>query len=92
MSEYIEIEVEFSDDDDVLFVATNLKLSAEASETYDSLEAMEEGSPIAQAMSVIQGIVHLGIEGSEMVVRRDPKAPWHVIVADISAVLKDFFL
>lgn len=92
MSEYIEIETELSDDGEEMFFYTNLTLAEGAAEQYDSPAAMEEGSPVAQALAVIEGIARLEIEGSEMAVIREPNAPWHVIVADVSAALKDFFL
>jgi hypothetical protein len=92
MSEYIEIETEFGDDGRSLFVTTNLSLTDGTIETYASLEEMAEGSPLAQAMSVIDGIEHLTINGRTMTLIRDPEAPWHHLVADISAALKDFFL
>jgi phosphatidylserine/phosphatidylglycerophosphate/cardiolipin synthase-like enzyme len=92
MSEYIEIETEFGDDGRSLFVTTNLSLTDGTIETYASLEEMAEGSPLAQALSVIDGIEHLTINGRAMTLIRDPEAPWHHLVADISAALKDFFL
>lgn len=92
MSEYIEIETEVSDDVNVMYFHTNLQLSEEAMEEYDSVGAMEEGSPIAQALSVIQGIARLQISENDMTICRDPAAPWHAIVGDVSAVLRDFFL
>ncbi len=92
MSEYIEIETEFGDDGRSLFVTTNLSLTDGTIENYASLEEMAEGSPLAQALSVIDGIEHLTINGRTMTLIRDPEAPWHHLVADISAALKDFFL
>lgn len=92
MSEYIEIETELSDDDSVLIVYTNLRLNDGEVEQYHSSAELEEGSPVAQALAVIEGIRFLQIEGSDLTVRRDPDAPWHVIISDISAALKDFFL
>ena len=92
MSEYIEIETEMSDDGARMYFYTNLKLAVEGIETYDSAEAMEEGSPLAQTLAVIEGIVHLRLEGNTMVITREPEAAWHTIVADVSAALKDFFL
>ena len=92
MSEYIEIETEFGDDGRSLFVTTNLSLTLGAIETYDSLAEMEEGSPLAQAMSVINGINHLTIHEHTLTLVREPDAPWHHLVADLTAVLKDFFL
>ncbi len=92
MSEYIEIETEESDDGNVMHFYTNLKLAEEGVETYDSVTAMEEGSAIAQALSVIEGILYLRIEEGEMSITRDAMTPWHAIVGDVSAILKDFFL
>ncbi|MCB8927057.1 MAG: NifU N-terminal domain-containing protein [Ardenticatenaceae bacterium] len=92
MSEYIEIETEISDDDSTLAVYTNLRLNDGNVETYHSSEELEEGSPVAQALAVIEGITYLQIEGSDLSVQRDPDTPWHVIISDISAALKDFFL
>jgi hypothetical protein len=92
MSEYIEIETERSDDGHVMYFYTNLRLTEDGGESYESVEMMEEGSPIAQALSLVEGIVHLRIEDSELVITRDPEVPWHAIVADVSAVIKDFFL
>lgn len=91
MSEYIEIETEIGDDGTIYFY-TNLKLAEEGPETYASTAAMEEGSPVAQALSVIEGIDHVHIEDDEMVITPQPGAALHTIVADVAAALKDFFL
>ena len=92
MSEYIEIETELSDDGEEMYISTNLTLAEDEAEVYESAAAMEEGSPVAQALAMIEGIVQLRLEGGDMVITRDPDAPWHAMVADISAALKDFFL
>jgi hypothetical protein len=92
MSEYIEIETETTEDPDRLLLVTNLSLSGEEDEVYSSVAAMEEGTPLAQALAYIAGIRHVQISGSELVVTRDPDMPWHVLVADLSAAIKDFFL
>jgi len=92
MSEYIEIETELSDDNSTLIVYTNLLLNEGEVEQYHSQEELEEGSPVAQALAVIEGIRFLQIEGSDLTVQRDPNTPWHSIISDISAALKDFFL
>lgn len=93
MSEYIEIETELSDDGHSMYFYTNLALTEENTvEEYNGRSQMEEGSPVAQALSVIEGITHLRLEGSDMTVTCEPGAPWHAIVADITAALKDFFL
>ncbi len=92
MSEYIEIEAEMSDDPAVITFYTNLTLAEEGVEEYDSTEAMEEGSPVAQALAYVEGIRRLRLDGREMTVTRDLDAPQHIIVAEVSAALKDFFL
>jgi hypothetical protein len=92
MSEYIEIETEVSDDGRVMYFRTNLKVTDAGMEEYESAEAMAEGSPVAQALSFIEGITHLRLEGNDLSVARDPDIPWYTIVADVSAALKDFFL
>ena len=92
MSEYIEIETELSDDPAVIYFYTNLALAEEGAEAYESAEAMAEGSPVAQALAYVDGIRHLRLDGREMTVTRDLDTPQHIIVAEISAALKDFFL
>lgn len=92
MSEYIEIETELSDGGGEMYFYTNLTLADGEAEQYDSPTAMEEGSPVAQALAIIEGIARLQIDGQEMIITRESDAPWHVIVADVSAALKDFFL
>ena len=92
MSEYIEIESEISDDGTRIFVYTNLLLAEEDFEEYNSREALEEGSPIAQALAMIDGIVDLRIEDSDLVITREPDVEWYLVVEDVSTALKDFFL
>jgi hypothetical protein len=92
MSEYIEIESELNDDGSVMYVYTNLTLSDEAKEQYSSPEEMAEGSPIAQALAVIDGLASLHIENSDMSITRRLEVEWHMIINDVAAVIKDFFL
>ena len=93
MSEYFEFETETSEDDTQMSVYTNLILAEQdETEDYDSLSSMEEGSPVAQALSVIEGITALRIEDQDLHITRDPDAEWYSIVTDVTAVLKDFFL
>ena len=91
MSEYIEIETEIGDDGR-LYISTNLPLSEGGPETYDSVEAMEEGSPVAQALSVVEGIRLLHISHNDLIIEAEAEIGTHVIVAEVTAVLKDFFL
>ena len=90
MSEYIEIETEIGENGRI-YITTNLPLS-QTVEAYDSLEAMEEGTPVAQALSVVEGIAYLQIDGSDLTITPDADTAVHMIVNDVTAVLKDFFL
>jgi hypothetical protein len=92
MSEYIEIETELNDDGQEMYFYTNLTLAVGDAERYDSPAAMEEGSPVALALALLEGIAQLQIADKGMIITREPDYPWHVIVADVSAALKDFFL
>jgi hypothetical protein len=92
MSEYIEIETELSNDGRTLTVYTNLRLNDGETEQYHSSEELEEGSPVAQALAVIEEICYLQIQGSDLIVQCNPDVAWHIIISDISAALKDFFL
>ena len=92
MSEYIEIETEVSDDGKRIFVYTNLRLAEGEVEDYSSRESLDEGSPVAQALAMIDGIAQLRIEDSDLTITREPDVEWTIIVEDLSAALKDFFL
>ena len=92
MSEYIEIDAELDDDGAIVF-ATNLSLTAEGrEEQYDSAVALEEGSPVAQALAVVPGIAALTMRGGQIILTPAPDADFHSLVADVTAVLKEFFL
>ena len=92
MSEYIEIETEASDDGKRIIVYTNLRLAEGDIEDYNSRESLEEGSPVAQSLALIDGIARLRIEDSDLIITREPGVEWHTIVKNVSAALKDFFL
>ncbi len=92
MSEYIEIESESIEDPAGVLIHTNLTLAPEGVETYPTAPAMEEGSPLAQMLSTIAGLESLTIDGNQIIATHDPDLPRHIIIADISAVIKEFFL
>lgn len=92
MSEYIEIESESTDDPNVMLLRTNLILAVGGTERYDSVSAMEEGSAVAQALAMVDGIVSLQLKTHDLKVEIDPSTPWHIVEAEIIASLKDFFL
>ena len=93
MSEYIEIEAELDEEDNTLIhFYTNLPLAPEQVEQYLSVEAMAEGSAVAQAIAAVEGILTLELSGSTILIRREEEMPEYTIIADVSAILKDFFL
>ena len=92
MSEYIEIDSEISDDGQRIHIYTNVTLADHEEEMYESVAAMEEGSPLAQALAVIGEIAQLSLSGEEMTIVCAPDADWHAIIGDVSAAIRDFFL
>lgn len=92
MSEYIEIQTEILESADTIRFRTNLRLAPEGREEYGSGVEMEEGSPVAQLLSGVEGIVACSLDGGEIVIRRDPETEWHNLVAEVAAALKEFFL
>ncbi len=92
MSEYIEIDAELSDDG-AIWLHTNLKLTAAGDEeAYDSRAEMETGSPVAQALAVVEGIAGLTMRDGEIALTVEDDADWHAVIADATAALKEFFL
>jgi len=92
MSEYIEFEVEMMDDPAVMTITTNLTLVEDEVEYYPSSADMAEGSAVAQVIAYVDGIQQLKIERNSLTVWRYPDVPWHYIVNDITAAVKEFFL
>jgi hypothetical protein len=92
MSEYIEFEVEMMDDPAFVTITTNLTLAEDEAEYYFSLAEMAEGSAVAQIIAYVEGIQQLKIERNRLTVWREPDAPWHHIVTDITAAVKEYFL
>jgi hypothetical protein len=92
MSEYIEIEIEMTDDPAVMTITTNLTLVEDEVEYYSSSAEMSEGSAVAQVMAYVDGIQQLKIERNSLTVWPEPDVPWHHIVTDITTAIKEFFL
>lgn len=92
MSEYVTVESRPTDDPDVLEIATNQPLTEDEAEIYDSPEAGDEGSPLAQTLFGVEGIWALTITPSSLLITRDPDAPWEDIVDEVRDALRDFFL
>lgn len=92
MSEYIEVQAEYTEDDTIMVLRTNLQLAEEDPEEYLSIEEMEEGSALAQVMAPVEGLLRLRIEAHHLTIWRDPEVPWHLIISEITVALKEFFL
>ncbi len=92
MSEYIEIKTEILETPHTIRFMTNLPLAREGVELYEDAAAMEEGSPVAQLLSGVDGITYCRLDGGEITLRRDPETEWHNLVADVAAALKEFYL
>lgn len=92
MSEYIDIHVDYEDDPDLARLTTNLDLAPDGPEAYADRAVGDEGSPLAQYLFGIEGLAALEIDGSTLLVRREPDAEWHALIDEIGAALKEFFL
>ncbi len=94
MSEYIEIETEVDEDDlNLIHFFTNLPLTSEAEEeSYKSVEEMLEGSAVAQALAGVDGILTMTLDGGDMSILKEDEIDEYALIANVSAVIKDFFL
>lgn len=92
MSEYISLEAEPTGQPSTVLIRTNLMLAPDGLEVYADLEAGEEGSPLAQTLFAIDGVLALTIDGSDLLIRHEDDLQLFVLVDEVDAALKDFFL
>lgn len=93
MSEYVEIFPESTADPDVMRLVSNLNLTPDGeAEIYASPEEGDEGSTLAQTLFGIPGLAALTLDGSELLVTRQPGVEWHDLIEDITDALRDFYL
>ncbi len=94
MSEYIKVTPESTEQPDKMLLRTNLALlgDTEEEETYLSTFEMEEGSVLAQMIAPIDGICRLDIRDKYLIIWKEENASWHLILSDVTAALKEFFL
>jgi hypothetical protein len=93
MSEYFTFETRATDDPDQMVILTNQPLAPDGDETYDSYEAGDEGSPIAQMLfNAVSGIRTLDLSEGTLTITRDSDVSWEEIVDDVRDALRDFFL
>ena len=92
MSEYVTVEVEFSDDSDTAELYVNQSLSDDE-EYYGSPAAGDLGSPIAQMLfSAVDGIHSLTISQDCLTIKKVAEYPWEAIIDDVRDALRDWFL
>ena len=93
MSEYVTVEVEYSDDPLVADLYVNQTLSETAKEQYLNPQEGDAGSPIAQLLfSAVDGIEMLTIESDRLTIRRAPEHSWEAIIDETRDALRDWFL
>ena len=92
MSEYITVNAEPTDDADQIRLITNLNLAPDGPESYSNRDEGDEGSPLAQTLFGIDGLLALDLEDNVMTIRRDSEQEWPALIDEITAALKDFFL
>ncbi len=92
MSEYFAFEVEPTEHPNCLFLGSNLSLASNGREEYSSRDEGGLGSPLAQTLFSIPGLVALSIEDRRLILWREPDVEWYALVNDVTSAIKDFFL
>ncbi len=93
MSEYVTVDVEFSDDPNVAELYINQTLTDGEVERYINPQAGDLGSPIAQLLfAAIDGIQMLTIERDRLIITRAPDHPWEAIIDETRDALRDWYL
>lgn len=93
MSEYVTIEVEYTNNPDVADLFINQILTHEDEEIYNSLQEGEVGSPIAQMLFMaVDGIRRLVITEDCLTITREKGMPWESIIDEVRDALRDWYL
>ena len=93
MSEYVTVEVEYSDDANIAELYVNQVLTNEGEERYENPAAGDLGSPIAQMLyTAVEGIFSLTISEECLTIQRDPDFPWEAIIDEVRDALRDWYL
>lgn len=92
MSEYITLDFEPGDQPNVVVVQTNQKLAPDGTEIYPDIASGEEGSPLAQMLFAIDGVLALTLDGGAMTITYAPECQLFALIDEVRAVLTDFFL
>jgi hypothetical protein len=93
MSEYVTVEVEFTDDADLAELFVNQLLAPDGPEHYASADEGEIGSPLAQMLfAAVDGIQQLSVAEESLTIRRDASVPWEAIIDEVRDALRDWYL
>ena len=93
MSEYVTVEVEFTDNPLVAELYINQTLIEADEEHYKNPHEGETGSPIAQLLfTAVDGIHTLTIQSDCLVITRAPEHTWEAIIDETRDALRDWFL
>ena len=93
MSEYVTVDVEFTDDADLAELYVNQLLATDGLEYYASESEGEVGSPLAQMLfAAVDGIQQLTVTEDCLTIRREPSAPWEAIIDEVRDALRDWYL
>jgi len=93
MSEYVTIEVEYGDDQNVVELYVNQTLTELDVERYLNPNEGDLGSPIAQLLfAAVDGIERLTIESDRLTITRAPNQPWEAIIDETRDALRDWYL
>ena len=92
MSEYITVDIETTDDPQLVIIHTNQKLAPDGREDYPDIASGEEGSPLAQSLFTIDGLQALIIEDGDLRITCGPELELFSLIDEVRAILTDFFL
>ncbi len=93
MSEYVTVDIEYSDDQDVVELYINQTLTEAHEERYASRAEGDLGSPIAQMLfAAAEGIEAVTITEDCLLITRNAEQPWEAIIDEVRAALRDWFL
>ena len=93
MSEYVTIDIEFTDEADFIELYVNQLLATDGEEDYASAAEGEVGSPLAQMLfTAVDGIRQLTIAEDCLTIRRESSVPWEAIIDEVRDALRDWYL
>jgi hypothetical protein len=93
MSEYVTVEVEYTNNPTVADLFVNQILTHEDEEVYSSPQEGEVGSPVAQMLfTAVDGILQLTITEDCLTITRADDYTWEMIIDEVRDALRDWYL